>query len=138
MKYGVFDKAFWWKSEEDAHEDINKFITILRDEQSDFYHTTSTHMGLYNSKPLQSRTQAHLTHYSSAKGPRLTFNIIHSICQAATAKIAKHKPSIQFLTEGGNFSNKRKAKLFTKLMQWIFIHWPREYFLMPVFLGLVF
>ena len=117
MRYQIFDQAFWWKSEEDPHEAINNFVTVLRDEQAEFYSTVGTHMGLYNGRPVHTRTQAHLTHYSSARGPRLTFNIIHSICQAATAKIAKHKPSIQFLTEGGHFSNKRKAKLFTKLMQ---------------------
>ena len=117
MKYGVFDDAFWWQAGEDPHTAVEKFISVLRDEQSEFYTDLSTNLGLYNGRPLHTRNQGHLTYYAASRQPRLTFNIIHSICQAATAKIAKHKPAIQFLTEGGNFSSKRKAKLFTKLMQ---------------------
>ena len=118
MRYQLFENAFWWQADEEkSHEAIHKFVTILRDEQDAFYTDTSTHMGLYNGRPLNGRHRSSINYYTSHRQPRLTFNIIHSICQAATAKIAKHKPSIRFLTEGGNFSSKRKAKLLTKLMQ---------------------
>tara|TARA_R110001592_G_scaffold187671_2_gene432513 strand:- start:10571 stop:12466 length:1896 start_codon:yes stop_codon:yes gene_type:complete len=117
MNYQIFENAFWWQSEKDqAHEGIHEFINVLRDEQDGFYSNTGVNLGLYNGRPNRDR-EGSMGYYSSANQPRLTFNIIHSICQAATAKIAKHKPAVRFLTEGGNFSSKRKSKLLTKLIQ---------------------
>tara|TARA_R110002012_G_scaffold202391_1_gene371435 strand:- start:17602 stop:19551 length:1950 start_codon:yes stop_codon:yes gene_type:complete len=117
MSYGVFGKAFWWQAEKDPHEVISKFIQVLRDEQDSYYNDIETFMGLYNGRPLHSRYAQGSMQYSLLRQPRLTFNIIHSLCQAATSKIAKHRPAVSFLTEGGNYSQKRKSQLFGKLMQ---------------------
>ena len=117
MSYGIFDDSFWWQAKEDPHSSISKFIELLRDEQDYFYTEAMTHSGLYNGQPINSRYAYSGSNYALMRQPRLTFNIIHSICQAATAKIAKHKPAISFLTEGGDFSKKRKAKSFGKLVR---------------------
>lgn len=117
MSYGIFGKAFWWQVEKDPHEVISKFIQVLRDEQDSYYNDIETFMGLYNGRPLHSRYAQGSMQYSLLRQPRLTFNIIHSLCQAATSKIAKHRPAVSFLTEGGNYSQKRKSQLFGKLMQ---------------------
>ena len=118
MAYGIFESKFWWQSDEDnAASQISKFVSVLRDEQDIFYAETLTHAGLYNGQPLANRSHYGAANYSLMRQPRLTFNIIHSICQAATAKIAKHKPSISFLTEGGDFSQKKRAKSFNKFIQ---------------------
>lgn len=110
----IFKKTFWWESTEDVHAIIDKYIDVLRDEQVDFYNDMDTYVGLYGGKPVHS-LQKPL--FSSGNRPRLTFNIIHSLCQAATSKIAKHKPGISFLTSGGDWSQQRKAKLLEKFMQ---------------------
>lgn len=117
MSYGIFEKAFWWQVESDPHEYVSKFIATLRDEQQDYYNDVATYMGLYNGRPLHSRYAPGTNSYLAMRQPRLTFNIIHSLCQAATSKIAKHKPAVSFLTEGGTYSQKTKSKLFGKLMQ---------------------
>ena len=117
MSYGIFGDTFWWQAEKDPHEAISKFIQVLRDEQDSYYNDLATYMGLYNGRPLHSRYAHGSIQYAMMRQPRLTFNIIHSLCQAATSKIAKHKPAISFLTEGGNYSQKRKSKLFGKLIQ---------------------
>tara|TARA_Y100001938_G_scaffold67988_1_gene94329 strand:+ start:504 stop:2408 length:1905 start_codon:yes stop_codon:yes gene_type:complete len=118
MKYQIFDtEAFWWQVEENPHEAISSFVTVLRQEQDSYYTDCSIYQGLYNGKPPVSRRPSGQHYYSSASQPRLTFNIVHSICQAAAAKISKHKPAVSFLTEGGDFSQKRKARLFDKLIQ---------------------
>ena len=117
MSYGIFGDTFWWQAESDPHESISKFIQVLRDEQDGYYNDIATFMGLYNGRPLHSRYAHGSMQYALLRQPRLTFNIIHSLCQAATSKIAKHKPAVSFLTEGGNYSQKRKSKLFRKLMQ---------------------
>jgi hypothetical protein len=120
MNNGVFDNNFWWKSESEPHSDIASFVRTLREEQDQYYTETAVHSGLYNGRPTHSRFMYGMQGYASMRQPRLTFNIIHSICQAATAKIAKHRPAVNFLTEGGAFSQQRKAKQFTKLMQGLF------------------
>ena len=117
MSYGIYGEAFWWQAEEDAHSAISKFISVLREEQDSYYRDLATYAGLFNGKPPHSRYAHGSSPYSIMNQPRLTFNIVHSICQAATAKIAKHRPAVSFLTEGGSFSKKRKAKMFKKLMQ---------------------
>ena len=117
MSYGVYGDTFWWQAEKDPHAAISKFINILRDEQEHYYNDVATFMGLYNGRPIHSRYAYGSVQYAQMRQPRLTFNIIHSLCQAANSKISKHRPAISFLTEGGNYSQKRKSKLFDKLMQ---------------------
>ncbi len=112
--YGIYDDIFWWQSEKDPHLAIDKYITVLRDNQSDFYNDLSTYVGLYGGRPLNNSEDAF--RYRNNR-PRLTFNIVHSLCQAATAKIAKHRPGISFLTSGGDWSQRTKAKNLDKFMQ---------------------
>lgn len=45
---------------------------------------------------------------------KLSLNVIKAVSDAATAKIAKNRPSPRFLTSGGNFSLSRRAKLLGK------------------------
>lgn len=117
MSYGIYGDSFWWQMEQDPHSAIDKFIRVLRGEQDSYYLDMATYMGLYNGRPIDSRYSSGSSHYALMRQPRLTFNIIHSLCQAATSKIAKHKPAVSFLTEGGTYSQKRKSKLFGKLIQ---------------------
>jgi hypothetical protein len=110
----IFEKTFWWEAEENVHSVIHKYIDVLRDEQVDFYNDMDTYVGLYGGQPLNA---VHLPMFSASNRSRLTFNIIHSLCQAATSKIAKHKPGISFLTSGGDWSQRRKAQLLEKFIQ---------------------
>ena len=112
--YGIYDDVFWWQSKKNPHLAIDKYITVLRDNQSDFYNDLSTYVGLYGGSPLNNSED--VFRYRNNR-PRLTFNIVHSLCQAATAKIAKHRPGISFLTSGGDWSQRTKAKNLDKFMQ---------------------
>ena len=89
MTHGIFGNAFWWQSESEPHEAVGKFIQVLRDEQDSHYNDIVTFMGLYNGRPVHSRSGHGSMHNNMLKQPRLTFNIIHSLCQAAASKIAK-------------------------------------------------
>jgi len=112
--YGIYDDVFWWQGKKDPHLAIDKYITVLRDDQHDFYNDLNVHMGLYGGRPLHSSDDSF--RYRNNR-PRLTFNIVHSLCQAATAKIAKHRPGISFLTHGGDWSQRNKAKNLDKFIQ---------------------
>ena len=50
---------------------------------------------------------------TSAKN-RVTLNIIQSMCDTVTARVAKAKPMATYLTTGGNWEMQRKAKRLTK------------------------
>ena len=112
--YGIYDDVFWWQAKKDPHLAIDKYITVIRDNQDDFYNDLNTFVGLYGGRPLNNSEDSF--RYRNNR-PRLTFNIIHSLCQAATAKIAKHRPGISFLTSGGDWSQRRKAKNLDKFIQ---------------------
>jgi len=112
--YGIFDDIFWWQAKKEPHLAIEKYISVLRDDQDEFYTDLSTYVGLYGGRPIGMSDDPF--RYRNNR-PRLTFNIIHSLCQAATAKIAKHRPGISFLTAGGDWSQQRKAKNLDKFMQ---------------------
>ncbi|MCB0801750.1 MAG: hypothetical protein KDB74_01515 [Flavobacteriales bacterium] len=51
---------------------------------------------------------------------RLTLNIIKAVIDTCAARIAKAKPSIMFLTNEGDFSQKRKSKQLTKYLEGVF------------------
>lgn len=50
---------------------------------------------------------------------RISYNVIQSAIDAATAKIAKNKPAPYFLTSGGNYAQQRRAKKLTKFAEGI-------------------
>jgi len=112
--YGIYDDVFWWQGKKDPHAAIDKYVTVLRDDQSSFYDDLNIYMGLYGGRPLHNSGDSFK--YRNNR-PRLTFNIVHSLCQAATAKIAKHRPGISFLTSGGDWSQRNKAKNLDKFIQ---------------------
>ena len=112
--YGIYDDIFWWQAKKDPHTAVDSYIRVLREHQSEYYDELDMFTGLYGGRPVGERQDAIK---SLGKRPRLTFNIVRSLCQAATAKIAKHRPAVSFLTSGGNWSQKRKAKGLDKFIQ---------------------
>lgn len=59
--------------------------------------------------------------YSTRKSDnRIGLNVIKQACDTATARIAKSKPRPQFLTEQGNYRNKKEAKKLQKYIDGTF------------------
>jgi len=56
--------------------------------------------------------------YNFGKVPRYTsrigYNVVKSVIDTVVSKITKNKPKVQFLTDGGNFKQRNKAKNLTK------------------------
>jgi hypothetical protein len=57
---------------------------------------------------------------SSAIGNRLTYNIIKSCVDSVTAKIAKNKPRVKFVTTDGSFKLQRQSKKLTQYLDGLF------------------
>lgn len=54
--------------------------------------------------------------YQRANPERITLNVIKACIDAVTAKIAKNKPKATFLTEGGDYSLRKRAKQLEKFV----------------------
>lgn len=57
---------------------------------------------------------------ANAVRDRVTYNLVQATIDTVTAKISKNKPKPMFLTEGGNWSMHRRAKMLDKFMDGIF------------------
>lgn len=51
---------------------------------------------------------------------RMSLNVTKSVCDTATAKVAKNKPKPVFLTSGGNYSAQKKARNLEKFVDTVF------------------
>ena len=114
-------EKFWWDSDVNNPEDL---IDSLLDNLKQRIETRADHDVLHLSlfenyfnnalNPMAYRAS------SVYDEERVTFNVIASCCNTVTAKIAKTRPRPIFLTSGGDFSLKRKAKLLTKFVDGMF------------------
>lgn len=59
---------------------------------------------------------------STAVQNRVTFNVVQSMVDTAHSKITMKKPRPYFLTDGGNWSLKRKAQKLTQFVDGVFYH----------------
>tara|TARA_R100000808_G_C2155477_1_gene168152 strand:+ start:13892 stop:15766 length:1875 start_codon:yes stop_codon:yes gene_type:complete len=116
--------TFWWQANS---KEVNNYIfdavEYIGERQN--YRTTADlrHMRLYGNAPVEglssnaySRPPAGLTSLTN----RLSLNIVHSMVSTVVSKIMKNRPRPMFLTSGGDWSMKRKAKMLNKFTQGLF------------------
>lgn len=109
--------TYWWKeSKENVHETLFSIVRFLDQNQSYIKESNLRHMRLYgnvNALGLSAHTYAQS---QSSAFDRVTLNVIQSMCDTVTNKIAKNKPKPTFLTDDGNWTMKEKAKLLDKFV----------------------
>ena len=109
----------WWEEEKSmAHNKIFDHVNYLYTNQGDRHQRNLRSMTLYGSH-FQSGLSPYT--YSKLKTPsmpenRVKMNICSSMVDTVTAKIAKMKPMVTYLTEGGTFSQQQQAK---NLQKWV-------------------
>jgi hypothetical protein len=116
--------TFWWNAKK---KELNNFVFdavhYIDDRQS--YRTTSNlrHLRLYGNSPIDgldgqsySRPSSTLNNLDS----RLALNIVQSMVSTIVSKIMKNRPRPMFLTSGGNWTMKRKAKMLNRFTQGLF------------------
>lgn len=110
----------WWqkKSDDDMRHTLLAVVKDLEARQNYRRYSQQFHLRLYGS--------ADYTGYSSYNqgrsawrfaSDRLTFNLVASVIDTAIAKIAKNKTVPRFLTQGGDWSLRTKAKGLTKFVK---------------------
>ena len=108
----------WWNSNKDAHEGVMERYEAIVENQSFRKDQNLQNLRLYGN--YYNSGLSHTT-YARAKSTsmrhRVTLNVIQSMCDTVTAKIAKNRPKATFLTSDGDYRMQRKAKLLDKFCE---------------------
>lgn len=108
---------YWWKkSDSEMCTAIFAYVRNLDTQQANRQIDNMRNMRLYSNMEVSGFRRYALANAepSSASLPRLTLNVVQSQIDTVTSKIAKNKPRPYFLTEGGDWSQKRRAERLTQ------------------------
>ena len=109
---------YWYTATSDVHEHVTSLVEAISEEQEDRTDGNLRHLRLYGNMDaagLLSHQYSRAT--SRSNRHRVTLNIIQSMCDTLTAKIAKNQPKGTFLTSGGSWGMQQKAKLLDKFVE---------------------
>ncbi len=112
--------AFWWKSDDrDLAADVFNYTKWLAQDQNYKQVDNFKNMRLYGQNDLlTTRLYPYaITEPSASIANRITLNVIQSMIDTVTSKITKNKPKPTFLTDGGDFSQQRRARRLTQFVE---------------------
>lgn len=114
--------ASHWYKEDNKPESLFGYLKSLENEQSYISANNLRHLRLYSESEFNSLSSFNYARIepSLAGGNRVTFNIVQSMIDTAVSKITKNKPRPYFLTDGGDWSLKRKAQKLTQFVDGAF------------------
>jgi hypothetical protein len=123
---------YWFKEKSNPHSSVFPYIKMLNAKQSGVQDLNIRNMRLYGNNEYNGLSlynqQNSETSYSVLN--RLTLNIVQSMIDTASSKITKNKPRPYFLTDGADFTLKRKAEKLTKFAEGQ-LYSTKTYELMP-------
>jgi hypothetical protein len=118
-------KSKWWLDDVEgsgtrAHVGICAAVTAIDAEESSRDSMLEEYIALYSNEldPVTLRSRASDTRRSVAR--RVTYNVVKSCANTATAKIAKNRPRPLFLTSGADFEMQERAEKLTKYIDGTF------------------
>lgn len=112
----------WWKADDsDVAEAIFSHVHYLDQNQTQVRDAHLLHMRLYGNTEFSGLRGVRFTR-TARKNRRgaMALNVIKSCIDTQNAKIAKNKPRPMFLTKGGNFAMRQKARKLSKFVEGIF------------------
>lgn len=110
----------WWKRNKGAvHEAIGPILARLKSQQAWRRQAYEYWARQYAGPQVSNFTalSAGSPTASTFKANPLAFNVIASVCNTVQAKIAKNRPLPKFITNGGDWSQQRKAKMLSKFVE---------------------
>ena len=111
---------YWWDTPPDmAHLYVFTVVRKLLDDQKYRQTENLQHFRLYNDENYEGLGPGGVVRpiNASVDRRRVTFNVVKSMCDTISAKIAKNRPKATFLTSGGDWAQQRKAELLDKFCQ---------------------
>jgi len=114
----------WWKlSAKEAADSISGILSYLQQHQAArvTQHVISSRLyGNLALLGLSGINYSKLASVQSGMRDRVTYNIVQTVTDTVTSKMAKNKPKPYFLTSGGDYCVQRKAKKLNKFVEGIF------------------
>lgn len=123
MEDKQFNKRWWTVDAEELHEHLFGIVGFFRQNQSWREQMNLRNLRLYGDFKnigLTANTYAQNDQSYDNQRNKLTLNIVKSICDTATNRIAKARPRPMFLTEGGSEKKQRQAKNKQKFVEGTF------------------
>lgn len=106
---------FRWWTKSDPHESAIDAYNHIKENDGGRYVDNLRHLRLYGNRDYLGVLPS--TFSESISQDRVTLNVIKSVCDTVSARIAKNRPRPVFLTSGGNYSTRRRAKLLEKFVE---------------------
>lgn len=109
----------WWANKKwDAHADVFALVTHIHDQTEDRRERNLRSLRLYGNQELVGTAPYTFSRSVTPTLPenRVKLNIIASMADTVTAKIAKMKPRVTFLTSGGNYAEQQNAQKLNKFV----------------------
>jgi len=107
---------FWWEVKGDPHKEITSFVGALDDEQTHRTEDNLNSLRLFGNNETAGLSLSEYSRRNIRHDGNPSLNIVHSMCTTVTSRITKSRPRATFLTSGGNWTEKRKAKLLDKFV----------------------
>lgn len=105
---------FWWKLDTNPHESIFENVTSIQNNQTYRGLDYIRNLRLY-SNFTAGNSVAEVFHGS--KSSKVSLNIVRSIADTITSKIAKNKVKVSFLTDNGDRSMQKRAEKLQRFIQ---------------------
>tara|TARA_R110002051_G_scaffold3075_1_gene16559 strand:- start:640 stop:2466 length:1827 start_codon:yes stop_codon:yes gene_type:complete len=106
---------YWWNDGVDKHELVFDTVEQISENQNQRPKDNINHARLYGNAYFSGLRGGSSAPQNTKN--RVTLNIIQSMCDTVTARVAKAKPMATYLTTGGNWAMQQKAKLLTKFTE---------------------
>lgn len=122
-KSGDFERQWWKLRPDEAAKAIQSTVRFLSENQTARQMQIVVSTRLYGNAPTLGAPGLSYTRapvIQSALKDRVTYNVVQSCIDTATAKIGKNRPKPWFLTDGGDHEDQRKAKGLNKFVEGIF------------------
>ena len=128
---------FWWETGvDDCHDELMGVINELNDNHYDRMLANLDYLKVYSQRryDLQDFRQGVVKTASYALDKRddmrMRLNVTQSMIDTITSKIGKNRPRPMYLTEGGDYTLRTKAKMMGRMMEGLFLQ-SKLYDIMP-------
>lgn len=123
--YGHGTPKPWWEaSGDEVHREVVRSFEFLDERQTARTEQNQLFLSMYSNRLASGLSGSEYLVYRN--GQRLRLNVVKAVADTALAHIASNRPRIVYLTSGGNYSQRAKAKKLTKFIGGMF-HQCRQY-----------
>jgi hypothetical protein len=115
---GYYEDLCWWECPEgDAHKNCERAVRTIMDEQRQLYAADKLFLSVYMNRDSTSVSSLWSAHNL---GDRISVNVIKAAIDTAVAQIGSSRNRPQYLTVGGDYPKRKRAKDLTDFIVGVF------------------